>query len=1018
MRMSSLALCAALVSFAANGEYVLTNGVLEVNVPSGGTQTGFTQDQKDALADAECVEMRKTGEGILKLTKSGSNAGISKFKGKITIAEGIYYIYNDSGEQGFLGTGDGETVVESGATIRMHAYVSSAYKDEEITLSGTGCNGEGALSRIDPQDGPLSLSFKKMTLAADTLICSNHGRGFTLTPAILDMGGHELRMEGINGKNPAMDVNPDNVVNDGSIYLKTTGYGFPRKADLTGGPSHVITLDIGSATSYSNIHTNHCNWTLYIKNPGSGIRSYKPPFVWDGPLRLPDTGKVYLYANSNGADRDLWYIRFNGPLYGGCQIVNSGDAFAPLVFACPSNNVTFNGTFTWSGNTIRSPIVGMVPGAIPDVTDKTKLVPLSGAYITPIGFGPRTATNPNGYTATQITNEMEKMFQNRAVTMLLYVEKGQTFTLDKDFDSAYNYHWRQKDSGSNGNLRFGAIGGETVFRGKYDSPQLFQNFLGESLVLTSSGRDDGKVNKVAQFTLAGGRTTLRDMGLVIFDSITAGGLSCGERAELFVTAGTVMGKGKYGIVIGSRDSGAGGRFKVGSGATVSNTFIIAGSRAYKPCHGELCIDGGAVIGTGEFDVGVTTNACGSIEVRGGSLAIPSYGMFLSRYNPGSCGIFNQTGGSTEIATGNTSRYIGLGVGTSLLRVGGGTFRNAGFTRAPMSFAEANGGLYGTANIVVDGGGASFDGGIYLADRGESFASVTISGGVLEAPFVRRVKKSWGIGHVISNAFGVATFDGGTLRASADGQLFGSSSDETALDAVYVRSGGATIDTAGHDVTASIPLSAVPTAGGIQSLGLSSSYSCWTMPAVQIVGDGTGAVAVANYDFDNHVVTNVTVLNPGWGYTAANTTAKLFYYQDKTKDLTVTIGANGASGGLVKKGDGVLTLTAANTYAGATVVEGGGLRIAGEASVPSELSLNGGWLETEDVGDFPNALVVNLGVLDKSKRRYVLAKFSGERPATIPEVTGWSAPAGEPWIVRYRGNELVIEYCIGAMVIIR
>ena len=138
--------CAAMVWTGVRAEEnpLLADGVLEVNVPSG-EQEGFTTDQLAALKDPACVELKKTGAGMLTLK---SSAGGKTFAGKITIAEGTYMVgyQPSSGNDSPLGTGDGQTEVMSGATLGFRCYMAAdVLKSERIIVGGKGFNDGGAL---------------------------------------------------------------------------------------------------------------------------------------------------------------------------------------------------------------------------------------------------------------------------------------------------------------------------------------------------------------------------------------------------------------------------------------------------------------------------------------------------------------------------------------------------------------------------------------------------------------------------------------------------------------------------------------------------------------------------------------------------------------------------------------------------------------------------------------------------------------------------------------------------------
>ena len=1016
--------CAAMVWTGVRAEEnpLLVDGVLEVKVD--GSQEGFTADQLAALKDPACVEVKKTGAGELILKGA---TGISSFKGKITIAAGTYTIdYQPSKSANSpLGTGDGPTEVQSGATLSFAQPASGAFGNEEITIAGTGANGMGALCRVGTVNGATSVKFKKLTLADDALVVANasgaaSSRNVTLSAKLFDMNGKTLRYEARTSDSEAY-IEADEIVNDGHIYLKTTkGWHIPGNCPMTGGPNHVLTIDAQAVPSYSAIHTNFCNWTLRFVNSDSGIRAYTPPFQWDGPLELPESGTVQFYASDNSSQSDpaLKWIRFNGPISGGANIRNGGDMFAYLILGGTNDNYTGKLTF---GNNCKSTTVLMVPEALPKDYDI-----ISGFTYTynrindnGIGLGVRSPTNPGGWTFGAITNAWEKFFAaNKSGNVSIYTPGGETSVIDADFDSSFNYYWRD-----NHNLLSGGSGeGETIIRGSYDNPQFFRVYNYNNLVLTA--KDKMAADRISSVTVNSGHLTLRDMGTCKLTTIYCGVSSADCRAETVIEGDSVISGNAISIGARSATIGACGQLRIRNGAVVSNSVTIAGNKNNSYSHGALIMEGGTFVGTGEIIVGASSNSTGSVEMKGGSLSTTKSSVFLARHNLNACGVWHQTGGDVAIGTVNQDRYLSFGCGTSTVYVAGGTFdvANAGYLAMSGGAEDYE---FGRADLTVAGGTVSFGGQLGLADRSFSEAVVNLNGGVLEAATVVKRSTGYNSSLPVEGSYASVSFNGGTLRAGADGDLIGAG--ENAPDAVCVRAEGATIDTAGHAVTLAVPLAKVPTAGGIQSLALAeASKVYWTRPEIVIIGDGHGATAIADFNETTHKLTGITVTNPGWGYTAAKTSAVVFLHTDTdaknvvVQALTVTIGDNAASGGLVKTGEGVLTLTAANTYEGATEIREGGLRFAGDAAVPSadKLLLTGGYLMTENVGDFPAELHVNLGELDDAKR-YVIASFDGERPATMPTVYvngSTTYPAG--YCLWYRGKDLVFGYRRGAVLLVR
>lgn len=1006
----------------ANAAYQLVDGIYTITVASGQTQTDLTDDDKAALADAACVELVKDGAGTLKLTKS---TGISGFKGKITIAAGTYQIASD--QSGFFGTEDGSTEVREGATLCFERYAAEAlFSKEELTVGGKGVGNGGALRRENPTGtGSCVLGFKKLTLSSDTLVVTvDTSRGLEIRPKVLDMNGHLLRSEGMSGGLVCID--PRALVNPGDIYIKSNGknYAYPDKATLDGGPSHVLTIDSPLYPSYGTVHTNFCSWTLRIVQSGCGIRAYKPPFVWDGPLQLPASGEFNVEVNNNGSqpDADLCYVRFNGPIYGGATIACNGDDETATIFGCATNAATFTGKFTWAASNRRHSIVSMVPGAVPNQFG-AGVVGLSNNFQNGLGIGLRTASNPNGYDRDAVTNAWEECFLHRSENLTMYVEKGQTFRDNFTMDSTFNYYWR-----SSTNLRTGVLGGgEMVIVGLFDNCGLFRNFVGENLVFSAQARETG-VNTIANFNLDGGRTILRDMGYFVVKSTTCGDLGPNERAELLVGPGSVMGPGMYGIGVGVRNTGAGGRLRIISGGIVTNKVSVASSSENVNCNGEILLDGGVLYCPADSHVGGSTNSCGAMTVNSGALTMAA-NLYVAGTAPTSAGVYRQFGGTAEFGDSSRPTVMCLagGAGTSTVHVAGGDFTLHGKAFLPRPIQAKDRGVGGRSAFAVTAGSALVEGGCFLRGRSDSEGSVSVSGGgVLATKTIeKQTVHAYDESMPVTGGYASATFDGGTLKAVADGELFGQG--EAALDAVNVCSGGIAVDTDGKDAAISVPLTRMPSAGAISALSIVNDKGVVTTltnykscPAVLIFGDGHGASAVAEYDEENFTVTGIRILNPGWGYTAANTKAYVFQYGTRAKaELQVTIGANAASGGLVKKGTGTLTLGAANTYEGSTVVEGGTLRfaVAGARPAGSAVISRGGAVAASDYADVPKTIAFDMADPDP-KAKIVLAQWdacsSGAPKSSDFTVTGLP----DEWQLAVRGNSLVASKPRGMLILLK
>src|SRR5204862_7019177 len=166
----------------------------------------------------------------------------------------------------------------------------------------------------------------------------------------------------------------------------------------------------------------------------------------------------------------------------------------------------------------------------------------------------------------------------------------------------------------------------------------------------------------------------------------------------------------------------------------------------------------------------------------GALAVPS--IYIAY---GGTGIFNQTGGTNTVTTSLTiAQYNDSGS----YNLSGGTLT------APVEYV----GDYGAGTFTQNGGTNTVNGTLHLGNHDSGPASsgtYNLNGGVLQADGIVRGTEST---HII----GSVNFNGGTLRAGADNNTW----VPNGLN-LYVKAGGAKIDTNGYNVTIDSGLSQDP-----------------------------------------------------------------------------------------------------------------------------------------------------------------------------------------------------------------
>ncbi|HSV30140.1 MAG TPA: autotransporter-associated beta strand repeat-containing protein, partial [Candidatus Omnitrophota bacterium] len=392
------------------------------------------------------------------------------------------------------------------------------------------------------------------------------------------------------------------------------------------------------------------------------------------------------------------------------------------------------------------------------------------------------------------------------------------------------------------------------------------------------------------FLLRGGTTSIIDGAIVNtvgWTSISVGLVDPNEKATLIVDNAQLI---------------AGGDFNVGDVANSQGTLILrnnASVTARTVYVGKNTTTQGAVLQTG----GQFVNGAGFGDWRIGG----SFGVGDAQ----SVGAYTMTGG-----TFSTAANLQVGAwGRGVMTVAGGTATASNWP-AVGRFAGSYGvlnildtGVFnqtGTGNrMIVGENGAGIvnvaDGGalntvrdvvLALGDGGSGVVNL-LPGGTINTIGVRR-----GVG---ANRQATFNFHGGTLRATTTGEnLMGG------LDAAYVWSGGAVIDTNGHDLTVSQALTA-PTGDGLTGVSLASGGAGYVAhPVVEISGGGgTGASATPVID-GSGAITGIRITNPGVGYTSAPTVAiKGGGAAQAAVVDAVTTGSNASTGGLTKIGTGTL-----------------------------------------------------------------------------------------------------------------
>ncbi len=312
-------------------------------------------------------------------------------------------------------------------------------------------------------------------------------------------------------------------------------------------------------------------------------------------------------------------------------------------------------------------------------------------------------------------------------------------------------------------------------------------------------------------------------------------------------------------------------------------------------YGYFLHDSASPITLNEIGIGGAGNGDGVLEIRQGTININNW-ITITRGQSTTAGA--QQSGLLMIRNGtmvgpaaNQDYMIQSGSGISqyaVMDIGAGGKLGSASAAHQMNLANANNALsFGT--LTLSGGGAVEITSIFAGNA---------------APLT------------------CVNFNNGTLKAMANTATFLGNN----IDGAFVHTGGATIDSAGFNVS-TVPQLAAPTGNGITSIPVSTTGIGYIgRPIVRIAdASGIGATAIADWSETNGTVTNITITCPGSGYSAPTVTLVGGGYTNIATLGAPVLGAV-TSGGLTKNGVGTLTLLNGATYTGNTVINGGALAL--------------------------------------------------------------------------------------------
>lgn len=997
----------------------LSAASLTINIDFG-EERDLTAEEKSAIRNNTVDEVLKVGVGTLTPTATS----FLGFKGTVRVQAGRLVIQGSN----WIPT-TARIAVEGnsigGGSLVFKGSGGTFSTDTPIIFSGVGADGFGALVSDGFTSGDLDL--KNTEMAGDALIApTNTAQSFRfLTSRGLKMNGYTLTYRPDKASELvavcAIAI-PGTIRVEKGTFRPCSGY-----AQNEGGKVVVAGTGALGVNKFGNSENDTFPWTLEtdwsgkmsVKNLliGSPDKSFQP---LDFDLVMADgwTNRLSYGSGSGWEKRRIFSGDFSGI---GSIVMDDGKDYGYFVFS---------GEHAYSGKMI----IGKKRYT---VLENVKSVPGGDYSRIEIGGGDArllvrgtSAAYPNGFAASDFLAFMNYSYST-------WGETGRQTFLWADGDSPVTLDGTAILDGSKlpsnrANLR--VSGGEAKMAVTLENnPKLyvFNESKNDTIALSVPNRAGGQIGASCVRT---GTLKFENSGAVIQkDQIVVTSPDTLPRLQIGAGAAVVQDDLRY-----TGDAGlqyfniAGwGQYQRGvvevlRGGTVTNALKLA-TAATDTIGAVYVREGGEYFNTGRagYDTAFPAERShGYIEVDGGVFNTGS-GFFIGAVGKSSIGVMYIKGGSFSVRDSNGPHIAREGTGVvyqcggvlnapDTLHVGSSSWRNNETALARNGHAAFT--LEGLATT------ATVANAVYAGARGFSDIFVNLrEGGTLETrslntPLVQPLSGNDLLYRVLSNQTVCVGFDGGRIRANgnAPGLLGFASTSATAKrfkedgqtiesftvtgttvpQHVIVYAGGAKFDTAGYDAVVHAALEAPSVAGAIVALAIPGGTNLVdyiAAPFVEIRGDGIGASAVALFDSATGEVMGVKVVSSGWGYTAANTKAYLVRgVQSSTRlELAVTIGENATTGGLVKEGAGTLTLSAANSYAGVTRIEGGTLKLGNAAALGASkrITLAGGGLDANGKA-LPDGVVVSLdedtswvnGLTGSFK---LLSNVSG----IVPEISG-------------------------------
>ena len=869
----------------------------------------ITSQRTVTIAGANTID---TGAGVLTLagpitgagsvTKAGAGnlvlTGSNSYAGATTVAAGTLTVNGSNAGPGAVGVNSGATLTGGGSiagvvTVASGATLSPGNGVGTLTTGGLVLAGGSALAYQLGQANVVGGAFNDLLQVNGNLTL---GGGLTVTDS------------GAFGNGVYRLINYTGALTDNGLAITS----------LPGGNTGQIQTAIGGTVN------------LLVTGPGALVQ------YWDGP-DMAGNGKIDGGSGSWTAAGTNWTSA--AP-----STINSSWTGGVAVFSGTAGNVAVIGTqafqglqFASAGYVLTGGTLAASTGAFIATNGGTTTIggSITGSgALSKQGAGNLTLNGSNSFNGLNVGAGSVTLGTNTAGgTGSITLADGTTLAAGTDGLMLAN----AVGTAGAGTLDSGV--GTFTLNGVVSGPGSIAKVGSGNLVLNAANSFSGLgVN----------------MGIVTLGTNTAGGTG-----GIALADGTTLAAGVSGLVLANAVSTAGvGTLNSGSGMFTLNGIVSGPGSIAKAGSGNLVLNGingfaGLAVNGGSVTLGTSTAAgVGSIALADGTALVAGVdGLILANavstagvgtVDAGSgaftlngtitgAGSIRKAGSGNLVLTGANS-FNGLAVGTGTVTVGTNTAGGSG----AITLADGTTLAAGTSGLVL--ANAVSTAGVGTLDSGAGM--FTFTGPITGAGSITKVST----GNLVlngSNGFAGLNVSAGSVTvgsntaagsgniALADGTTLAAGTTGLVLANMVTMAGAGTVDSGAGVFTlngaVSGPGAIVKAGSGNLVLNGSNSFAglgvgAGTVTVGSSTAAGTGTIALAG---------GTTLAAGGAGLTLANavTTAGVGTVNTNGFDLALS-GPITGPGSIVETGTGSLNLGGVSSYAGATTVAGGQLRVTG------------------------------------------------------------------------------------------